>query len=316
MLKRKWLWLFIAVLLAALLAGGCTKTEAVPEEEQEEEVEEIVVEDHRIIVEKVKPVTVVINNHTAARPQSGLQQASNVYEFLVEGGTTRFLAVFDDYYEKDFVVGPVRSLRPYFAVQGLEHGGVVAHSGYSARTAEMIRGLGIKQVTSAAYLWRDSSRNAPHNLYSHVHKLYKARGDSSVAELIFEPKELPGGYDGGEEFEVVYGNGYKVSYVYDGEQESYLRFINGRAHGDRESGKQYHARRVIVRTAKHTNVPELGALVDISLDGSGEGYMYEAGRKYVIRWEKKGGKTGYYYQDGTPVETGWGNTWIQVVRSL
>jgi len=71
---------------------------------------------------------------------------------------------------------------------------------------------------------------------------------------------------------------------------------------------------VIVRKARHTNVPGPEGLVDIDLAGSGEGFLYENGRKYVIRWEKKGSETGYYFSDGKPVDTVLGNTWIQIVR--
>ena len=46
-------------------------------------------------------VAVKIDNHPKARPQSGLQSADAVYEILVEGGLTRFIALFhqsDDTY--------------------------------------------------------------------------------------------------------------------------------------------------------------------------------------------------------------------------
>src|SRR5690625_7277432 len=39
-------------------------------------------------------VGVMINNHPAARPQSGLSQADIVFEMLAEGNMTRFLAFF------------------------------------------------------------------------------------------------------------------------------------------------------------------------------------------------------------------------------
>jgi hypothetical protein len=46
-------------------------------------------------------------------------------------------------------------------------------------------------------------------------------------------------------------------------------------------------------------VPGPDALVDIDLEGSGEGLLYESGRKFAIRWEKKDGETRYYYKDGS-----------------
>ena len=55
-------------------------------------------------------IAVKVDNHPEARPQSGLQDADAVYELLVEGGLTRFIAMFlqsDSEY-----VGPIRSVRP------------------------------------------------------------------------------------------------------------------------------------------------------------------------------------------------------------
>src|SRR5690625_7813177 len=54
----------------------------------------------------------MINNHPAARPQSGLSQADIVFEMLAEGNMTRFLAFFQS--EQPEVVGPVRSAREYY----------------------------------------------------------------------------------------------------------------------------------------------------------------------------------------------------------
>src|SRR5689334_13298629 len=65
------------------------------------------------------PVAVMIDNHTAARPQAGLSKASIVYEALAEGGIPRFMAVFA---RTDVpLIGPVRSTRPYFVRYAAEY---------------------------------------------------------------------------------------------------------------------------------------------------------------------------------------------------
>jgi len=65
--------------------------------------------------DEVRPklVVVAVDNHPKARPQSGLNSARVVYEAPVEGGYTRYMALYlvDDDVGK---VGPVRSARPYF----------------------------------------------------------------------------------------------------------------------------------------------------------------------------------------------------------
>ena len=59
-----------------------------------------------------RAVAVMVNNHPAARPQSGLNKADIVYELLAEGDVTRFLAIFQS--EQPDNMGPVRSARDYY----------------------------------------------------------------------------------------------------------------------------------------------------------------------------------------------------------
>ena len=44
-----------------------------------------------------RAVAVMVNNITAARPQRGLSQADILVESKVEGGITRFMAIYSDY---------------------------------------------------------------------------------------------------------------------------------------------------------------------------------------------------------------------------
>jgi hypothetical protein len=71
---------------------------------------------------------VVIDNYAPdARPQTGLNRASLVFETLAEGGITRLMAI---YLERDApIVGPVRSARIYFNswADGLQ--AIYAHAG-------------------------------------------------------------------------------------------------------------------------------------------------------------------------------------------
>ncbi|CAM5214030.1 hypothetical protein UACE39S_04412 [Ureibacillus acetophenoni] len=60
----------------------------------------------------MRPIIATINNHPAARPQSGLGSADVVYEMLAEGDVTRFLALYQS--ELPEKIGPVRSARDYF----------------------------------------------------------------------------------------------------------------------------------------------------------------------------------------------------------
>ncbi len=74
---------------------------------------EMLTKGQRALWETRRPLAIMIENHTEARPQSGLTSADVVYEAVAEGGITRFATIF---YCKDATqyVGPVRSARVYF----------------------------------------------------------------------------------------------------------------------------------------------------------------------------------------------------------
>lgn len=67
-----------------------------------------------------EPLGVMIENHTEARPQSGISFADVTYEAVAEGGITRTLNVF--YCQDAGRIGPVRSARTYFLDLVSEYG--------------------------------------------------------------------------------------------------------------------------------------------------------------------------------------------------
>src|SRR5438309_9656590 len=73
-------------------------------------------------------VAVKIENSIDARPQTGLNSADMVWEEVVEGGITRYVAVFQSTLPP--TIGPVRSIRPMDpAIAGPLHGLMVFAGG-------------------------------------------------------------------------------------------------------------------------------------------------------------------------------------------
>ena len=107
-----------------------------------------------------------IDNNINARPQSGLQEADAVFELLVEGGMTRFLAFFHD--KSSNYLGPVRSARPTDPTVIRPYGGTLVVSGATGGLIPTIResGVPVLEETGAPAMFRISNRNAPHNLYA------------------------------------------------------------------------------------------------------------------------------------------------------
>ena len=107
-----------------------------------------------------------IDNNINARPQSGLQEADSVFEILVEGGMTRFLAFFLDNTSK--YLGPIRSARPTDPTVIRPYDGTLVVSGATDGLIPAIRELGVPvlEEVNAPAMFRIGSRKAPHNLYA------------------------------------------------------------------------------------------------------------------------------------------------------
>jgi hypothetical protein len=123
-------------------------------------------------------LAVKIENSIDARPQTGLNAADMVWEEVVEGGITRFVAVYQSTLPP--AVGPVRSVRPMDPrIAGPLHG-VLAFSGGQQVYISAASRTGLQVLSNdagAAGFYRTSSRPAPHNVYASPAKLL-AQADS------------------------------------------------------------------------------------------------------------------------------------------
>ena len=131
-------------------------------------------------------LAVKIDNIVYARPQTGLTHADIVYVLPVEGGLSRFLAVFSSDYPP--VIGPVRSAReddlqllrqfgrPAFAYSGAT-ATLLPYIHRTARIVDLYDGI-------AAGYYRGTRRIAPYNLYAHTRQLLRQAPRASRAHDI------------------------------------------------------------------------------------------------------------------------------------
>ena len=115
-------------------------------------------------------LAVKIDNHPNARPQTGIDGADLVWEYMAEG-VTRFMAFWQQ--SDSEYLGPMRSARPtdqtllaYFNEPTL------AMSGGQSWVQDMIASVGVHligEVEPATF--RSPDRNAPHNLYNNTELL-------------------------------------------------------------------------------------------------------------------------------------------------
>ena len=114
-----------------------------------------------------RPYAIMINNISTARPlQSGLQDAYIIYEIIVEGGITRYLALFMD--QDTERIGSIRSARHYYLDYALENDAIYVHFGQSPQAERDLRALDVDEIEGIYYsngdFWRTKGKYAPHNV--------------------------------------------------------------------------------------------------------------------------------------------------------
>jgi hypothetical protein len=147
-------------------------------------------------VTSLGPVLAVkIDNIVNARPQTGLSRADIVYVLPVEGGLSRFCAVFSSHFPP--VIGPVRSARDD-DLQLLRQFGrpAFAYSGAQPQLLPVVERARIVDLYAglAGGYHRDSQRVAPYNLYARTSQLLaEAHGASRAHDIGFRFGPAPAG---------------------------------------------------------------------------------------------------------------------------
>jgi hypothetical protein len=130
---------------------------------------------------------VKIENTPQARPQAGLDRADVVYDEVVDGGITRFLAIFQS--TDTDPIGPIRSVRPIDPSLVWPVGGIFAYSGGEPPEVKAINAapvLALDEDAAGPAMFRVSSRRAPHNLYGHPDKFWARRGKPVPPPPLFQ----------------------------------------------------------------------------------------------------------------------------------
>ncbi|MDX9893089.1 MAG: DUF3048 domain-containing protein [Patescibacteria group bacterium] len=273
----------------------------------------------------LKPIAVMIENHADSRPVAGLDQASIVYEMVVEGDITRFLAIFDQNFSAK-KIGPVRSARPFFVELAEEWNPVYFHAGGSQEALEILRRSPIYNINEISadgiYFWRDSARGVPHNLYTSsdlIKRALAAKGIDLIAT--FEPWNFKDDNPVSDQQAIVselvvdFSNNplYSVRYQYDAESNDYRRYLGNGVHKT-ETGIILKVKNIVVQHTKADVIDSYGRLaVDLATGGRAE--IYQDGRKIDAYWVYQDGRTKFFIdqQNSEEVKFNRGPIWIEIV---
>lgn len=333
-MKKKYLLVFI---LLILFIAGCSSndTEKIGQDLEEKEVEEV------IAPEVIEPafiypltgeateeaslnriVSVMVNNHPAARPQSGLSQADIVFEILAEGDITRFLAMFQS--ESPDVVGPVRSARPYYFNLANDFDALYIYHGAANFIEDMLQAGAADHLNGAYYdndghlFKRESFRKAPHNSYlifDSVAEVAQDKGYKIEAEhtpFTFLTEEALDQLSGENLSEVSLKYGQEsVTYRYDQTNQTYSRYIDGEQTVELNDQTQIALSNVLIIETSHQVVDDEGRR-EVDLASGGNAYLLQKGLIQRLEWQNIDGYL-LPVKDGEVVPFVPGKTWVNVI---
>jgi hypothetical protein len=277
------------------------------------------------------PVAVMIDDNVIARPQSGFNAASIVYQAPADGGEDRYMLIFQEQDAPD--IGPVRSGRPYFVYWACEYRAGFGHYGGDEKTRfrviPAVKGKLMYDLDalagSAGAFHRISSRRAPHNAYTSTADLWKMTARKKYpAEMVAGLGVRPFADDAPAaerpakgSINVPYGRG-ATGYTYDAATNSYLRSVAGKAQKDAADGKRVVARNVVVLWMALSIDPESEAghkRPALDQIGDGTAWVFRDGKVIKGTWRKKdqGGLTRFYDKAGNEISLVRGRIFIQVV---
>ena len=262
-----------------------------------------------------RPVTaIMIENSMDARPQSGLNQAGVVFEAIAEGGITRFVALFQDTAPE--YIGPVRSARPYYIQWMLGFDAAYAHAGGSPEALSLISQLHVKDLQhNSSYFWRVNNREAPHNLYTSIPKLWEYESQKGYGKANFTPlprkeKEQPAATPTARTIDFnISSSSFNVHYDYDATTNSYKRSEGGAPHKDEKSGAQLAPKVVVALIMPQGKNGQYYTYQNI---GTGQAFIFQDGTVTTGTWKKDSNTANLSFTDaaGAALKLNPGQTWF------
>ena len=242
-------------------------------------------------------VAIKIDNHPNARPQSGLETADAVYEVLVEGGITRFIALFHQS-DGDYV-GPNRSGRVTDSkLMASLAGSPLQISGAQGWVKDIFRADDINVVwDNGTTTYRVPHRPRPHNLFTSsllVRAWADDRGwpDESPGNLFAFGEPTPGETPA-TTISAEYSDSHTSNWEWDEELEQYVHFQGSQLHEwvteDGDTGPVTFDTIVVMKMRKYIARNPAGSgtsLPTVDTVGTGEAVVFYGGQAVTGMWAR------------------------------
>lgn len=286
-----------------------------------------------------RPMSVVLNNHKDALPQSGLSKYDIVCEALAEGGILRMEGVVLDYMNVGRV-GSIRSARPYLVELSLAFDSIFVHAGGSSEGYEAISTLhvndvdGVKNgpfnVNGTAIFWRDQDRLKKGYAYEHTMftsgaNVKLAADSKNYRQTLSDPKFTAFAFDPAFDglknqttatyIKIPHSTYSTSEFTYKPEDGLYYHSDYQKPHVDGENGAQLATKNVFILFTQQGLYDSNSGKRNIQLTGEGTGYYFVGGEYTPIVWKRESRTGAFTYQnaDGSELKVACGRSFISIV---
>ncbi len=271
-------------------------------------------------------LAVKVDNSAPARPQQGVPLADIVIEKIIEGDTTRLIALYQS--RMPGHVGPVRSARttdvhllPQFGTTILAFSG--ANDGVIKVVEDHPAIVDLGPGLAGHAYERDQSRPMPHNLFVATGDLWDmAPAGLPSPDPIFsfgvDRRPDPPSARPASGVDISWGPGpgaSPVTWRWNPELRLYLRTQGGQPHTD-VSGSRLTAQNVVVLLTPYGQSPADTRSPEALTVGSGDALVFTNGAVVPGRWERprEDVPAALTDTDGATIELTPGQTWMQLPR--
>ena len=327
--------ILIAILVVLIIVAGVVLAYKITQDKNNtetisgEENKEAVVEEEKtvqIFSGNDRPFAVMIDNHSDAWPQAGLNQAYMVYEIIVEGGETRLMALFKGV-DLD-KIGPVRSARHYFIDYAMENDAIYVHFGQSPQAQSDIKKFSINDINGIAEdgttFWRVKDKYAPHNAVTSTEKLLESAKsknyrttstEESVLNYVTDEVNLEDGQVA-DTVTIPHSDLQTVTYEYDKENKVYVRYARGEEQTDWDTDEPVTTKNIIITFCNNYTLSdsENKGRQGLKNIGTFDGYYITNGKAIKIQCIKNARDEKTIYQDmnGNEIQVNDGNTFVNI----
>jgi hypothetical protein len=270
-------------------------------------------------------LAIKVDNYPTARPQSGLDKADVVFEEPVEGGITRFVAVFQC--QEASLVGPIRSARAVDVpiLDQLSRPLFVHAGGINPVIALVEQGNLINDdvFTHASIIQHPAGRYAPYDTYTSTAAAWALDPTDTTppAPLYTYSSATPAG-TAVASVHIPFSGTNDNTWTWSPITGQWLLSIGGAPANMADGGKQLGVANIVVQSVHVTYGPwaensEGGLEVQSQLVGSGPLDVFRNGVEISGTWERAAlsDTTSLVAADGSTIALDPGETWVELVPS-